>query len=117
MRQALERMKYHRCAAIPIIDDGGKYIGTLTKNDLLVKIKNTPGLTIMNAEKILLNEIKMHTQNTPVFVDTQMEDLISRSNKQNFVPVIDDSGIFIGIVRCSELIRYCTDYLNASINF
>jgi CBS-domain-containing membrane protein len=117
MRQALERMKYHCYAAIPIIDDSGKYVGTLTKDDLLLKMKKTPGLTIMNTEKILLKEIKMHTQNTPVFVNTQIEDLISRSNKQYFVPVIDDSGIFIGIVRWSEIFRYCTDYLNTPINY
>lgn len=117
MRQALERMKYHNYAAIPIIDDSGKYTGTLTKEDLLLKMKKTPGLTVMNFEKILLKEIKMHTQNSPVFVDTQIEDLVSRSNKQYFVPVTDDGGIFIGIVRHSEFFRYCTNYLNKPINY
>lgn len=117
MRQALERMKYHRYAAIPIIDDGGKYVGTLTEDDLLRKMKNTPGLTFMKTEKFPLSEIVRQTQNTPVSVDTQMEVLISRAVEQNFVPVIDDSGIFIGIVRRSELIRYANDYLNSPTTF
>jgi len=117
MRQALERMKYHRYAAIPIIDDGGKYVGTLTEDDLLWKMKNTPGLTLMKTEKLFLSEIVRQTQNTPVSVDTQMESLISRAAQQNFVPVIDDSGIFIGIVRRSELIKYANDYLNTPTSF
>ena len=43
MRQALERMKYHRYAAIPIIDDGGKYVGTLTEDDLHWEMKTQRG--------------------------------------------------------------------------
>ena len=113
MRQALERMKYHHYSAIPIIDDDGKYVGTLTEDDLLCKMKTTPGLTFMNTRKIHLSEIERLTQNTPVFVDAQMESLITRAAIQNFVPVIDDSGIFIGIVRRSELIRYAHDHLDA----
>jgi len=111
MRQALERMEYHRYSAVPIIDDDGKYVGVLTEGDLLWKMKNTPGLTFMNTEKIYLGEIDRHTQITPVSINAQMEDLIAQAAEQNFVPVVDDNGIFIGIVRRSELIRYCADCL------
>jgi len=113
MRQALERMKYHTFSAIPIIDDGGKYVGTLTEDDLLWEMKSTPGFIFKNAEKIHLDEIERHTQNNPVSVNAQMENLIVRAAEQNFIPVVDDNGIFIGIVRRSELIRYGNDYLNA----
>ncbi|SPF56927.1 CBS-domain-containing membrane protein [Candidatus Desulfosporosinus infrequens] len=111
MRQALERMEYHRYTSVPIIDDDGKYVGVLTEGDLLWKMKNTLGLTFMNTEKIHLDEIERHTQNRPVSVNTQMENLIARAAEQNFVSVVDDNGIFIGIVRRSELIRYCADHL------
>lgn len=116
MRQALERMEYHRYASVPIIDDDGKYVGVLTEGDLLWKMKNTPDLTFMNTEKIHLDEIERHTQNNPVSVDAQMEDLIARAAEQNFVSVVDDNGIFIGIVRRSELIRYCADRLKSLLH-
>ena len=112
MRQALERMEYHRFASVPIIDDNGKYVGVLTEGDLLWKMKNTPGLTFMNTEKIYLDEIEKHTQNLPVSINAQMENLINRAAEQNFVSVVDDNGIFIGIVRRSELIKYCVGCLN-----
>lgn len=107
MRQALERMEYHSYTAVPIIDDEGRYMGTLTEGDLLWKLKNTPGLTFSNTEKIPLNEIEQHTINTPVLIDAEMEDLIARASEQNFVPVVDDQQVFIGIVRRRELIEFC----------
>ena len=35
VRQALEKMRYHRYAAIPVLDGEGKYIGTLRNDDIL----------------------------------------------------------------------------------
>ncbi|QJW46814.1 CBS domain-containing protein [bacterium BFN5] len=52
MRQALEKMEYHRYAAIPLIDEQGKYAGTITEGDLLWKMKNTPGLTFAGTERL-----------------------------------------------------------------
>ncbi|HBV87913.1 MAG TPA: CBS domain-containing protein [Desulfosporosinus sp.] len=111
MRQALERMEYHSYSAVPLIDDEGKYVGTITEGDLLWKLKNTPGLTFQNTEDIVLSEVEQHVQNLPVTIDAQMEDLITRAVVQNFVPVVDDQQIFIGIVRRREMIEYCSKLL------
>ena len=40
-------------------------------------------------------------------VTTSMDQLIEAAMNQNFVPVVDDRGIFIGIVRRQAIIRYC----------
>ena len=42
----------------------------------------------------------------PVCIDTAMEMLIEQAKNQNFVPVIDDRSVFIGIVTRSDIIRY-----------
>ncbi|AFV01997.1 MULTISPECIES: CBS domain-containing protein [unclassified Dehalobacter] len=112
MRQALERMEYHGYAAIPLVDSKGHYAGTVTEGDLLWKLKNTPDLAFSNTENIHLDEIEQRTQNTAVSINAQINDLISRAIQQNFVPVIDDQGIFIGIVRRREIIEYCAKLLN-----
>lgn len=111
MRQALERMEYHSYSAVPLINDEGKYAGTITEGDLLWKLKNTPGLTFQNTEDIFLSEVEQHVQNKPVTIDTQIQTLISRAIVQNFVPVVDDQQIFIGIVRRREMIEYCSEVL------
>ncbi|MCO1602988.1 CBS domain-containing protein [Desulfosporosinus nitroreducens] len=111
MRQALERMEYHSYSAVPLINDEGKYAGTITEGDLLWKLKNTPGLSFENTEDIFLSEVKQHVQNLPVTIEAHIEDLISRAVVQNFVPVVDDQQIFIGIVRRREIIEYCSKIL------
>jgi len=111
MRQALEKMEYHRYTAIPLVDEEGRYVGTITEGDLLWKIKNTPGLSFENTHKIMISEVPRHLQNVAVNIDARMEDLINLVITQNFVPVVDDEGIFIGIVRRREIIEYCANLL------
>ncbi len=112
MRQALERMEYHRYTAFPLIDNEGKYVGTLTEGDILWKLKNTPDLCFENAEKVLLKDVPQRVKNAPVRIDAQMEDLLHLASTQNFVPVIDDSDIFIGIIRRREIIEYLATLYN-----
>ncbi len=109
MRQAMEKIEYHQYTAIPILDGQGKYVGTLTEGDLLWKLKNTPGLTFDSTSRIPLKDVPLRKKNEPVQIDAHIEDLISLAVSQNFVPVVDDHGVFIGIVRRREMIEYCTN--------
>jgi len=106
MRQALEKMEYHRYTAIPLIDERGKYAGTLTEGDLLWKMKKTPGLTFEGTERINLAQVPRRITNNPVRIDAEIEDLLSLAIVQNFVPVVDDNGIFIGIIRRRDIMEY-----------
>ena len=55
IRQALEKMEYHRYSAVPVLNRGGKYIGTITEGDLLWGIKNQYNLNLKAAENIPLS--------------------------------------------------------------
>jgi CBS domain-containing protein len=107
MRQVLERMEYHRYTAIPLLDDKGRYVGTVTEGDILWKLKNTPDLNFKNTDKVLLADIPRHMRNNPVNIHSDIEDLISLAINQNFVPVVDDNHVFIGIIKRSDIINYC----------
>lgn len=107
LRQTLERMEYHRYTAVPILNDDGTYAGTVTEGDLLWFFKNNRNLAFENAHRHTLAEIPLKMQNKPVRIDANMEDLIRLAKNQNFVPVIDDTDKFIGIVRRSDIIEYC----------
>jgi CBS domain-containing protein len=111
MRQALEKMEHHRYTAIPLIDKKGKYVGAITEGDLLWKIKNTDDLTIDGTSKIPIEDVQRHTQSQTVSISANMEDLVLLARNQNFVPVVDDQGIFIGIIKRSDIINYCADLL------
>ncbi|MFD3156597.1 CBS domain-containing protein [Haloimpatiens sp. FM7330] len=107
MQQALEIMELHRYTAVPLIDDSGKYIGTLTEGDLLWEMKKIPDLTFSNTNKVNLKNISRRMINKPVSINSDINSLISLAKDQNFVPVVDDSGIFIGIIKRSDIINYC----------
>lgn len=111
LRQALERMEFHRYTAVPVLSEEGFYIGTITEGDLLWYFKNSPGVTFENAHRHQLSSVPMRMQNDPVHIDANMNDLISKAKAQNFVPVTDDRKQFIGIVRRSDIIEYCAAQL------
>ena len=60
-------------------------------------------------EDIPMTKIRRYWHNEPVNIDCKIEDLITTSMNQNFVPVIDDKKIFIGIVTRRDIIQYCYD--------
>ena len=51
LRQALEKMEYHRYSSIPILNRAGEYVGSVTEGDLLWFIKNNAGLDLSSAEE------------------------------------------------------------------
>ncbi|MGD6871860.1 CBS domain-containing protein [Sutcliffiella horikoshii] len=114
MRQALEKMEYHRYTSVPLVDRTGRYAGSLTEGDLLWKIKNTPGLTFQNTSKVMISEIPLLRQYKPIHIDSEMEDIISKAMTQNFVPVVDDQEFFIGIIRRKDIIKYCSKQMTIS---
>jgi CBS domain-containing protein len=107
LRQALEKMEYHKFGAVPIITRSGNYVGTLTEGDILWEVKNKYSLDLKEAEEIPIRSLKRKRDNQPVNVNCNIEDLVMTSMNQNFVPVIDDNGIFIGIVTRKSIIEYC----------
>ncbi len=107
MRQVLERMEYHRYTAVPLIDEDGRYVGTLTEGDLLWKFKGMADFNLKEASKIRIKDISKRIVNKPVSINADIEDLLTLAENQNFVPVIDDQEIFIGIIKRSDIIQYC----------
>ncbi len=107
MRQVIEKMEHHGYTAIPLIDKHGKYVGTLTEGDLLWKLKNTMNLNFRNTETVKVRDIPRRVRHKSVTISEDIESLINLAVSQNFVPVVDDEGIFIGIIKRSDIINYC----------
>jgi len=112
MRQVMERMEQHGYTAIPLLDKNGKYVGTLTEGDLLWKLKNTDDLNFKNTETVKVADISRRIVHKSVSINADIESLINLAINQNFVPVTDDNGIFIGIIKRSDIINYCFNEIN-----
>ncbi len=106
MRQALEKMEYHRYTAVPLVDKKGRYAGTLTEGDLLWKLKNTPDLTFEQTNKISLNDVPKRMKNKPISINAEIDEIIDMIMNQNFVPVVDDHKVFVGIITRKAVMSY-----------
>jgi len=113
IRQAIEKMEVAGYAAIPILNRRGEYRGTLTEGDLLWALKNLCGMDMRKAESRRIMEISRRKDYVPVRITASMQDLIERASHQNFVPVTDDYGAFIGLITRKAIIKYCQDTLFA----
>ena len=111
VRQALEKMESSGYAALPILNKRGEYRGTLTEGDLLWALKNLCYMDIRQAEAHRIMTIAHRRDNIPVRVTTSMQELVSRAQNQNFVPVVDDKDTFIGLITRRAIINYCMDKL------
>lgn len=114
LRQALEKMKRHRFAAIPVIDKDGSYAGTLSEGDLLWAILSVQACDNHHIEQIFVKDILKGRQNAPVNVNAALDDLLLMAMNQNFIPVTDDRGLFIGIVTRRDILQYYYDMMHQS---
>ena len=107
LRQTLEKWENHRYASIPVLRRSGEYVGTMTEGDILWGIKRISGLDMEQAEEtpIAIFPRKRDYRAVPA-ATTSMEQLLDAAINENFVPVVDDRNVFIGIVRRNAILEY-----------
>ena len=109
LRQALEKMEYHRYACIPLIDRDGTYVGTITEGDLLWDIKKRLPADTDDFDIVPISQVARRSDYKAVCVTTSIEELLDAALNENFVPVVDDRGVFIGIVTRKRIMQYYAD--------
>ena len=107
LRQTVEKMEHRKFSCIPMLSLDGKYLGTISEGDLLWGMKTLNVSNLKSAEDISIMAIPRRATYKAVHADSKMEDLLDCAINQNFVPVIDDKKIFIGIVTRKDIIRFC----------
>ena len=100
LRQAIEKLERSGYTAVPLID---------RKGDILWMLKKRYDMNLKTAEGVSVSAVERRMNFHPVSINASMEDLVQMSMNQNFVPVIDDNRIFIGIVTRKDIIRFCYD--------
>ena len=110
IRQTLEKMEHHRYSSIPILTKDGKYVGTITEGDLLWTLKDLiekKEISLKDIDVMPVIDVPRRKNNTPVAISANMELLVSKAITKNFVPVIDDTETFIGMVKRRTIVEYC----------
>lgn len=113
-RQGLEKMRHHSYTAIPVINRSGQYIGTVSEGDFLWQLlgeEDGPlqSRSMKDLEQLCIRDILRGNHYPPVRITVSMEELLSSAMNQNFIPVVDDTGSFIGIVTRKDILRYFSE--------
>lgn len=114
LRQTLEKWSNQRYATIPVLRRNGEYVGTISEGDLLWGIKNIHGLDLDASEDVPVSSLPRRRDYKAVPVTTDMRSLLQGAVDQNFVPVVDDRNVFIGMVRRTSILEYV--YANYDLN-
>ena len=112
VRQALEKMRYHRYVAIPVIDSDGKYVGTLRNDDIFDCFLENDAFGMREAERWSVDRLLDKNYSPPVYHNASMSELIEKVKEHNFVPVVDDRGCFIGIILRRDILNFLLNYYN-----
>lgn len=107
VRQAIEKMRAHSYMAIPVISKQGEYVGTITEGDLLWKLVDKDA-DLETLNRINIKEIIRKDYTKAVKVDADAQELINMITGQNFVPVVDDRNILMGIVTRKKVLTTLT---------
>lgn len=113
VRQALEKMRYHRYVAIPVLDEDGIYIGTLRNDDLFKYFLDNGRFDSRAAERDSVMSILDKDYSKPLYHNASVNELIENVKEHNFVPVVDDRGCFIGIVLRRDILNFLLKYYEA----
>ena len=85
-------------------------MGAISEGDFLWHIiqnyRNLDEVTMKTVEELSVRDIIQSGKVAAVFIDTNMEQLLGQAQMQNFVPVVDDRNIFVGIITRGEIIKY-----------
>lgn len=111
LRQGLEKMHHHGYTAIPVLNRENKYVGTVSEGDFLWYLvegmkKRARNMDLKSMEDVMIRDIFALDKNPPVRITATMEELLIRAMNQNFVPVVDDTDTFVGIVTRRNIMNY-----------
>ena len=105
-RQALEKMRTYHYTAIPVISKEGLYLGTITEGDLLYGLLSLDKPELEQLAKHNVTELIRKDFTPAVNVDEDMDVLLCHIMNANYVPIIDDRGVLMGIITRRSVISH-----------
>ncbi len=109
MRKGLAKLRTSGYTAAPVVTREGKYMGTVTEGDFLWYLHDTTESLEEIVNDVYVEQITRENWNQPVHISATMDELLELVLNQNFVPVVDDRNLFVGIITRQSVIRHFVD--------
>jgi CBS domain-containing protein len=105
--QGIDLMRTHGYTCLPVINQEGFYRGSVDATDFLFAIQDHPEWDL---EKETVGQLIRPGFTPSVNISASMAQLLDQSLQQNFVPVVDDRNVFIGIVTRKSIMSYLMEH-------
>ncbi len=110
--EVIELLENSTYSAIPMINRKGEYKGTISEGDILWTLKNEMKYQVEELTNVKVSKVTRRQNLEPVRANAEVQDMFYRAVNQNFVPVIDDDDVFIGIVKRKDILQYYMDIID-----
>lgn len=105
IRQALEKFDYYKFSVVPLINENGEFVSTVSEGDILRYIKNDCDFDIKEAETFKICDLQKYRPYKALPIDTPIKEIVKLSLEQNFIPMVDGRNMFIGIIKRKSIIN------------
>ena len=105
IRQAAEKMYHYSYTNVPVLDNEGHFVRVVSEGDIFRYLMNHKG-NLQALEKPTVMDLDNERIFKPIHHNANIEDLLDVIQNQNFVPVVDDRNLFIGIVTRRAVIEH-----------
>ncbi len=111
VESALKIMLKSHFTMIPVLErESDRYIYSLSTSDILARFAETEDIESVKKETI--SSIAIGRLIVPCRMDTEVEILTDLVVNQNYVPLVDEDGKFVGLVTRKAVINYLVDRLD-----
>ncbi|MBO5529202.1 MAG: CBS domain-containing protein [Bacilli bacterium] len=103
LRMAIEKMSHHHYTMIPVLGQQGHYLYSISTGDILFYLTQND-LTLRQMESVPLETVPIHRPIMALPATCSEKEVGRALLSQNYVPLVDERGIFIGIITRKRLV-------------
>lgn len=104
--QVFEKMKEYPYSALPIVDSDGFFRGIITEKDLISLMKKHETINEEDLKSIKIEECKRTKERKAISCFESFDNLVNLLLDQNFVPIVDGRGAYMGLITRKSLISF-----------
>ena len=108
-RQGMEKLRCHGYTALPVVGRDGGYLGSINEGDFLWNILSMGSTDPRDLEEARIDDV-VSDRTPPLTLSASLSELWERMAEQDFVPVVDDRGIFVGIVTRRQAMAFLSGH-------
>lgn len=110
LASAMDQLRLSGYTAVPVIHEDGTYAGTVSEGDFLWAFLDGKDEDAQGQARPLKSIIQAE-KNPAVKINVELPQLFAAALNQNFVPVVDDRNMFIGIVTRKNVMEFFIERL------